>query len=92
MRSTFRIMTQEICEFCDGTVEDAVTRVPFHYQQTIIYVDNVPVHRCGKCGEIYIEAAVYKQLEKIAKGRNGIKSKITFPLADYLKRATVERR
>lgn len=78
-------MTQEICEFCDGTVEAAVTRVPFHYQQTIIYVDNVPVRRCGKCGEIYIEAAVYKQLEKIAKARQSIRRKITFPLADYRK-------
>jgi YgiT-type zinc finger domain-containing protein len=92
MRSTFRIMTQEICEFCDGSVQDAVTRVPFHYQQNIIYVDNVPVRRCGKCGEIYIEAAVYKQLEKIAEGRQLIKRKITFPLADYRKALALETR
>jgi YgiT-type zinc finger domain-containing protein len=85
-------MTQEICEFCDGSVQDAVTRVPFHYQQNIIYVDNVPVRRCGKCGEIYIEAAVYKQLEKIAEGRQLIKRKITFPLADYRKALALETR
>ena len=36
-------MKQEICEFCDGVIEEAVTRVPFHYQRHIIYVDNVPV-------------------------------------------------
>jgi YgiT-type zinc finger domain-containing protein len=85
-------MTQEICEFCDGSVEDAVTRVPFHYQRNIIYVDNVPVHRCGKCGEVYIEAAVYKQLERIAEGRKQIKSKISFPLADYRKAPAFESR
>ena len=85
MHSMKRITPQEICEFCDGLVEDAVTRVPFHYQQHIIYVDNVPVRRCGKCGEIYIEASVYKQLERIAEDRKRIRSKISFPLADYLK-------
>ena len=77
------MMKQDLCEFCDGLVEDAVTRVPFHYQRNIIYVDNVPVRRCGKCGEIYFEAGVYKQLEKIAAGRRRIRKSVSFPLADY---------
>ena len=79
------MMKQDLCEFCDGLVEDAVTRVPFHYQRNIIYVDNVPVRRCGKCGEIYLAASVVKQLEKIAEGRKLIRDKISFPLADYRK-------
>ena len=76
-------MKQGICEFCDGAIEEAVTRVPFHYQRNIIYVDNVPVRLCRKCGEVYFEASVYKQLERIAEGRKRITSKISFPLADY---------
>jgi hypothetical protein len=36
-----------------------------------------------RCGEIYYEAEVYKKLEKIAANRQQIKSKVTFPLADY---------
>ena len=76
-------MKKEICEFCDGAVEESVRRVPFHYRKELIYVDNVPVKVCRKCGELYFEAAVYKQLEKIAEGRKQIKAKITFPLADY---------
>jgi YgiT-type zinc finger domain-containing protein len=85
-------MNEEICEFCDGVVEEAVRRVPFHYRKELIYVDNVPVKECGKCGELYFAAAVYKQLEKIAEGREQIESKITFPLADFCVSETVGSR
>ncbi len=85
-------MKQEKCEFCDGSIEEAITRVPFHYQRNIIYVDNVPVRLCRKCGEVYFEASVYKQLERIAEGRKRIKSKISFPLADYRKAPALESR
>jgi YgiT-type zinc finger domain-containing protein len=83
-------MRQEICEFCDGLVEQALTRVPFHYRKNVIYVDNVPVRRCDKCGEIYFEATVYKQLERIAEAQKRIKNKISFPLADYRKAAALD--
>ena len=76
-------MNIESCEFCDGVVEENIRRVPFHYRKELIYVDNVPVRVCRKCGELYFAAGVYKQLEKIAEGRKQIKAKITFPLADY---------
>jgi YgiT-type zinc finger domain-containing protein len=76
------------CEFCDGVIEETVTRVPFHYQREIVYVSNVPVRRCLKCGEINFDPAVYKHLETIAEGRKRIKSKISFPLADYRKAPT----
>lgn len=85
-------MKKDPCEFCDGFVEKTVTRVPFHYQRDLIYVDNVPVRACKKCGELYIDAAVYKQLEKIAEGRKTIRTKITFPLADYRKALALETR
>jgi YgiT-type zinc finger domain-containing protein len=85
-------MKKDFCEFCDGLIEDAVTRVPFHYQRSVIYVDNVPVTQCGKCGEIYIAASVYKQLERIAEGRKLIRGKISFTLADYRKALGLEAR
>ena len=83
-------MKKDPCEFCDGFVEETVARVPFHYRRDLIYVDNVPVRACNKCGELYIDAAVYKHLEKIAEGRKTIRTKITFPLADYRKALTLE--
>lgn len=76
-------MKPETCECCEGVVEAAVIRVPFHYLKETIYIDHVPVRICRQCGEIYYEAAVYKRLEKIAANRQAIKKRITFPLADY---------
>ncbi len=76
-------MKPERCEYCEGVVEAAVIRVPFHYRKETIYIDNVPVRKCQQCGEIYYEAAVYKRLEKIAANRRAIKKRIAFPLADY---------
>jgi YgiT-type zinc finger domain-containing protein len=83
-------MNKEICEFCDGVVEETVRRVPFHYRKELIYVDNVPVKVCRKCGELYFEAAVYKRLERIAEQRKNIRTKVTFPLADYCKSLALE--
>ncbi len=85
-------MKNDPCEFCDGTVEETVTRVPFHYRKGLIYVDNVPVKICRKCGELYFDATVYKRLERIAARRKTIRTKITFPLADYRKALALETR
>ena len=85
-------MNEDFCDFCDGVVEEAVRRVPFHYRKELIYVDNVPVKVCGKCGELYFAAIVYKRLEKIAEKRKTIRTKITFPLADYRKALALETR
>lgn len=82
-------MNEDICEFCEGVVEEAVRRVPFHYRKELIYVDNVPVRVCGKCGELYFAAAVYRQLEKIAAERKQITATVTFPLADFRASETV---
>lgn len=65
-------MKHEECEYCDGVVEQAVRRVPFRHKKETLYVDNVPVRVCRRCGEIYYEAEVYKKLEKIAVNRKQI--------------------
>jgi YgiT-type zinc finger domain-containing protein len=73
-------MNNEDCDFCDGVVKATVMRIPFHYRHEVIYVDNVPVQKCRKCGELYFEAAVVKRLEAIAEKRKSIRTKISFPL------------
>ena len=85
-------MKNDPCEYCDGTVDEVVTQVPFHYRREIIYVDNVPVDRCDKCGELYFPAKVYKELERVVSSRKQISGKIGFPLADYRKTAARESR
>ena len=77
-------MTQrEVCEFCEGPVVYRRTQVRFHFKGETIYVDNVPAWVCGRCGEQYFDAPVYKRLEDIARHRSRIKESICFPLAQY---------
>lgn len=75
--------TNQSCKFCDSAVESRHARMPFHFKGTTIYVDNVPVWSCKKCGERYFDAPVYKRLEEIARQSQNIRAAITFPLADY---------
>ncbi len=76
-------MKKEKCEYCDGTLSEKIVRIPFHYKKQVVYIDNVPVRVCGRCGELYFEAKVYKRLEKIVESKKKIRNRITFPLADY---------
>ncbi len=76
-------MSADMCEYCNGTVEEKVAQVDFRYKGHIIYIKNVPVGVCNKCGERYFDAKVYKKLEEIARKKHKIKNKISFPLANY---------
>lgn len=73
----------EVCEFCEGTVEQRRVLARFHFKGDTIYVDHVPAWVCTRCGERYFAAPVYKRLEEIAKHRNRIEKTICFRLADY---------
>lgn len=74
---------RDMCEFCEGTVEERIIQARFHFKSQTIYVDRVPAWLCSKCGEQYFDAPVYKRLEEIAKHRPQIKRTICFPLAEY---------
>lgn len=78
-------MKKDSCEYCEGRLEYRNLRAPFHYKNSIIYIDHVPAWVCMKCGEQYYDAPIYKQLEAIARHRSKIRKTISFPLADYNK-------
>jgi YgiT-type zinc finger domain-containing protein len=78
-----RKKSHDMCEFCEGIVEERIIQARFHFKGQTIYVDRVPAWVCGNCGEQYFDAPVYKRLEKIAKHRTQIKKTICFPLAEY---------
>lgn len=71
------------CEFCEGEIKEQIKLVRFRYKGETIYVENVPVWVCTKCGENYYDAKVYKRLEEIARHRDNIDRVITFPLAKF---------
>jgi len=58
-------------------------RAPFHYKGETLYVDHVPARVCGRCGEMYFDAPVYKRLERIARRRKLFRKTVSFPLARY---------
>jgi len=73
----------DVCEFCEGVVEQRHIRARFHFHGQTIYVDNVPAWVCTQCGEQYFDAPVYKRLEAIAKHGEQIRETVCFPLAEY---------
>lgn len=77
------LTTYDVCQFCDGKLEQRVVQARFHFKGQTIYVNDVPAWICAKCGEEYFDAPVYKRLEEIAKHRSRIKKTICFPLAEY---------
>lgn len=83
MKSNSKKTQADPCEYCDGTVELRQLRVPFHFKGSTIYVDNVPVWVCKRCGERYFDAPVFKKMEDIARQRQRIQKMVSFPLADF---------
>ena len=73
----------DLCEYCEGSVEQRLIRTEFHFKGQTIYVENVPAWVCSKCGEKYYDAPIYKRLEEIASRREHIKKTVCFPLAEY---------
>ncbi len=78
-----KMTPRDLCEFCDGKMEERVIQARFHFKGQTIYVDRVPTWVCAKCSEQYFDAPVYKRLEEIAEHRNRINKTICFPLAEY---------
>jgi len=76
-------MENERCEFCDGELEQKRVLARFRFHGETIYIENVPAWVCQQCGEQYYDAAVYKQMEKIAQQRESIQRVISFPLAEF---------
>lgn len=73
----------DICEFCDGKIEERVVRARFHYNGSTIFIDSVPAWVCAQCGEEYFDAPVYKRMEEIARHSDSIEKTICFPFAEY---------
>ncbi len=76
-------MRNELCEFCEGELEQRRVLARFRYKGETIYIENVPAWVCKHCAEQYFDAPVYKQMETIAQQREQIPRVISFPLAEF---------
>ena len=73
----------DVCEFCDGTVEQRTVQARFRFKGRTVYINGVPAWVCVRCGEQYFDAPVYKRMEEIARHSDHIKTTISFPLAEF---------
>jgi len=57
------------CFFCKGKVVQEKVNVDFRWGKDLIVIEDVPARVCRQCGEKYFDAEVYKEMERLAKGR-----------------------
>jgi YgiT-type zinc finger domain-containing protein len=58
------------CYFCKGKVVPELTTVDFRWGNELKIIENVPAEMCQQCGEKYLDAQVYRELERLAQGSN----------------------
>lgn len=56
------------CYFCRGKLVEQITTVDFWWGDDLKIIENVPAEICQQCGEKYIKAEVYKEMERLARG------------------------
>lgn len=57
------------CYFCKGRVSEQKVKVDFHWGEELVVIEDVPAEVCEQCGEKYLDADVYREMEILAKGR-----------------------
>jgi len=57
------------CFFCKGKVTQKRLNVDFRWGENLVVIEDVPTRVCQQCGEKYFDAEVYKDMERLAKGR-----------------------
>lgn len=72
-----------ICEVCNGKLENRCVLAGFRFLGETIYIENVPAWVCTHCSEQYYDALIYKQMEQNARHKERIERMISFPLAEY---------
>jgi YgiT-type zinc finger domain-containing protein len=55
------------CYFCKGRVVEQLTSVDFWWGDDLKIIENVPTQVCEQCGEKYVPAKVYKELERLVQ-------------------------
>jgi len=57
------------CYFCKGRVSKQRVKVDFRWGEELVVIEDVPAEVCEQCGEKYLEASVYTEMERLAKGK-----------------------
>lgn len=65
------------CYFCKGEVVQQNVAIDYRWGEDLMIINDVPCGVCQQCGEKYLSSDVYRELERIAKNKKNLKSKIT---------------
>jgi len=59
--------TDAICPLCGGALEPGSTTVTVDYESGVILLRHVPATVCDRCGEAWIDDAVFARLEGLVQ-------------------------
>lgn len=76
------------CYFCKAKVIEQYETIDYRWGDNLVVIKNVPAGVCQQCGEKYLTSSVYKELEKLAKGKNHLMGKMTVNILAYETSAT----
>ena len=71
------------CYFCKGRVEQKKVSVDFRWGRKLKVIEDVPAGICQQCGEKYLEARVYKAMEKLAASRAKPVARLTVDVVQF---------
>jgi len=69
--------------FRKGKVAQERVNVDFRRREDLMAIDRVPAMVCRQCGEKYFDAEVYKEMEKLAKGRTKPFKRLTIDVIKF---------
>jgi YgiT-type zinc finger domain-containing protein len=75
-------MTTE-CYFCKGRVVEEKVTIDFRWGRKLKVMEDVPAGVCQQCGEKYLQAAVYKTLEKLMISRTKPAARVTVDVVHF---------
>jgi len=69
--------------FRKGKVAQEKVNVDFRWGKDLMVIGGVPAMVCRQCGEKYFDAEVYKEMEKLAKGRTKPLKRLTIDVIKF---------
>jgi len=73
----------EKCYFCKGKVVKKRITIDYRWGEDLIVIKDVPAGVCQQCGEKYLESAVYKELERLAKSKGHVVGTMEVDILDF---------
>jgi YgiT-type zinc finger domain-containing protein len=71
------------CFFCKGKLVQEKVNVDFRWGKDLIVIEGVPATVYRQCGEKYFDAEVYKEMERLAKGRIKPSKRLTIDVIKF---------